>query len=74
MQLVYDGLFPSAPEAPRYAFGMDFLDFYFHLFEHSADSAEAAAAALAGFHRQFGFSLQRADVSNSPGKFNQPCF
>ena len=57
------GLFPSAPEAPHYAFAIDFLDFYYHMFKHSADSAEAAAATLSSFHRQYGFVVENDKAS-----------
>ncbi|KZV97326.1 hypothetical protein EXIGLDRAFT_764453 [Exidia glandulosa HHB12029] len=57
-QIVAAGLFPSAPENARFAFCVDLLDFYFHLFHHSADSASAAAASISAFHRERGYILR----------------
>ncbi|KZV97568.1 hypothetical protein EXIGLDRAFT_762239, partial [Exidia glandulosa HHB12029] len=57
-QIVAAGLFPSAPDNPRFAFCVNLLDFYFHLFHHSADSATAAAASISAFHRERGYILR----------------
>ncbi|EJD46122.1 hypothetical protein AURDEDRAFT_164780 [Auricularia subglabra TFB-10046 SS5] len=59
-QLVARGFFPSSPELPTYAFSMKLLDFYYHLWFHSADSAMAATAVLHGFHADLGFVLKNA--------------
>ncbi|EJD50107.1 hypothetical protein AURDEDRAFT_58622 [Auricularia subglabra TFB-10046 SS5] len=62
-QLVARGFFPSSPDLPTYAFSIKLLDFYYHLWFQSADSAMAAAAALHGFHADLGFIL-----TNSKGQ------
>lgn len=72
-QLVAKGFFPSAPEFATYAFSIKLLDFYFHLWFHSADSATAAAAALHGFHADHGFVLRDAEVRSSTA-FAACCF
>lgn len=62
VHLVHEGLFPSSPVKCQYAFDISFMDFYFHLFQQSATSAEAVAAALAAFHKQVGFIVSNPDV------------
>ncbi|EJD39841.1 hypothetical protein AURDEDRAFT_36376, partial [Auricularia subglabra TFB-10046 SS5] len=52
--------FPSSPDLPTYAFSIKLLDFYYHLWFQSADSAMAAAAALHGFHADLGFVLRNS--------------
>ncbi|EJD36390.1 hypothetical protein AURDEDRAFT_74267 [Auricularia subglabra TFB-10046 SS5] len=59
-QLVRRGYFPSSPDLPTYAFSIKLLDFYYHLWFQSADSAMAAAAALHGFHADMGFVLKNS--------------
>lgn len=63
MQLVSRGFFPSSPVFATHAFSLKLLDFYYHLWFHSADSATAADAALHGFHADLGYVLRNAEVS-----------
>ncbi|KAI0706515.1 hypothetical protein C8Q76DRAFT_629740 [Earliella scabrosa] len=58
--LVRNGLFPTAPTHPRMAVSIDLLDFYFALFEKSADAITALAGALKTFYQRRGFSILNA--------------
>ncbi|KAI0676695.1 hypothetical protein C8Q78DRAFT_960079 [Trametes maxima] len=55
--LVRNGLFPTAPSLPRIAVSIDLLDFYFALFERSADAVTALAAALKTLYIHRGFPI-----------------
>ncbi|KAI9062699.1 hypothetical protein FKP32DRAFT_1573466 [Trametes sanguinea] len=55
--LVSNGLFPTSPTLPRVAISIDLLDFYFALFERSADAVSALAGALKTFYQRRGFPL-----------------
>lgn len=61
--LVQNGLFPTSPVQPRIAVSIDLLDFYFALFEQSADAVSALAAALKTIYTRRGFSILNAKVS-----------
>ncbi|KAI0710611.1 hypothetical protein C8Q76DRAFT_624385 [Earliella scabrosa] len=52
-----NGLFPTAPTQPRMAVSIDLLDFYFALFEKSADAITALAGALKTFYQRRGFAI-----------------
>ncbi|KAI0628535.1 hypothetical protein C8Q77DRAFT_1067668 [Trametes polyzona] len=56
-QLVSRGLFPSSPHQPRVAISIDLLDFYFALFERSADAVTALAGALKTMYVRRGFPI-----------------
>ncbi|KAI0707020.1 hypothetical protein C8Q76DRAFT_629548 [Earliella scabrosa] len=51
------GLFPTAPSLPRVAVSIDLLDFYFALFERSADAITALAGALKSLYQRRGFPI-----------------
>ncbi|OSD02619.1 hypothetical protein PYCCODRAFT_1410600 [Trametes coccinea BRFM310] len=55
--LVSKGLFPTSPTQPRVAISIDLLDFYFALFERSADAVSALASALKTFYQRRGFPI-----------------
>ncbi|KAI0716907.1 hypothetical protein C8Q76DRAFT_795144 [Earliella scabrosa] len=55
--LVKNGLFPTAPSQPRVAVSIDLLDFYFALFERSADAVTALAGALKTLYQRRGFPV-----------------
>ncbi|KAI1788529.1 hypothetical protein LXA43DRAFT_894498 [Ganoderma leucocontextum] len=55
--LVRNGLFPMSPSQPRLAVSIDLLDFYFALFERSADAVTALAGALKSMYTRRGFSI-----------------
>ncbi|KAG6914320.1 hypothetical protein DXG01_001098 [Tephrocybe rancida] len=48
--LVFNGLFPTAPQYPRMAISIHLLDFYRALFERSCDAVNAMAGALNTFY------------------------
>ncbi|KAJ3003332.1 hypothetical protein NUW54_g5355 [Trametes sanguinea] len=56
-RLVSNGLFPTSPSQPRVAISIDLLDFYFALFERSADAVSALASALKTFYERRGFPV-----------------
>ncbi|KAI9059331.1 hypothetical protein FKP32DRAFT_1668689 [Trametes sanguinea] len=56
-RLVSNGLFPTSPSQPRVAISIDLLDFYFALFERSADAVSALASALKTFYEHRGFPV-----------------
>ncbi|OSD03347.1 hypothetical protein PYCCODRAFT_1477197 [Trametes coccinea BRFM310] len=56
-RLVSNGLFPTSPSQPRVAISIDLLDFYFALFERSADAVSALAGALKTFYERRGFPV-----------------
>ncbi|OSD07573.1 hypothetical protein PYCCODRAFT_1403249 [Trametes coccinea BRFM310] len=56
-RLVTNGLFPTSPSQPRVAISIDLLDFYFALFERSADAVSALAGALKTFYERRGFPV-----------------
>ncbi|KAI0630987.1 hypothetical protein C8Q77DRAFT_1130469 [Trametes polyzona] len=56
-RLVSRGLFPSSPQLPRVAIHIDLLDFYFALFERSADAVTALAGALKSIYVRRGFPI-----------------
>ena len=62
--LVENGFFPTAPSQPNLAISIDFLEFYYALFEQSADAVGAMAAALSKFYNRRGFPVNNAKVSN----------
>ncbi|KAI0669310.1 hypothetical protein C8Q78DRAFT_1095812 [Trametes maxima] len=55
--LVRNGLFPTSPSQPRIAVSIDLLDFYFALFERSADAVTALAGALKTLYTRRGFPI-----------------
>ncbi|OJT12711.1 hypothetical protein TRAPUB_10739 [Trametes pubescens] len=55
--LVKNGLFPTSPTSPRVAVSIDLLDFYFALFERSADAVSALASALKSIYQRRGFPI-----------------
>lgn len=61
--LVRNGLFPASPSAPRVAISLDLLDFYFALFERSADAITALAGALKTMYVRRGFPILNEKVS-----------
>jgi hypothetical protein len=61
--LVEHGFFPTAPTQPHLAISIDFLEFYYALFEQSADAVGAMAAALSKFYNRRGFPITNAKVS-----------
>ena len=61
--LVKAGLFPTSPSQPRMAVSIDLLDFYFALFERSADAVTALAGALKTFYQRRGFPILNEKVS-----------
>ena len=63
--LVALGLFPASPIAPRLAVSIDLLDFYFALFERSADAISALAGALKTLYHRRGFP-----ILNEKARFN----
>ena len=60
--LVKSGLFPTAPSLPRVAVSIDLLDFYFALFERSADAITALAGALKTLYQRRGFPILNEKV------------
>ena len=60
--LVKNGLFPTAPSQPRVAVSIDLLDFYFALFERSADAVTALAGALKTLYQRHGFPVLNEKV------------
>ncbi|KZV77896.1 hypothetical protein EXIGLDRAFT_784620 [Exidia glandulosa HHB12029] len=56
--IIEDGLFPSGPVTPGYAFCTELLDFFIGLMRQAADSAQALAAALHMYHRNRGFTMR----------------
>ena len=60
--LVHNGLFPTSPVQPRIAVSIDLLDFYFALFERSADAVSALAGALKTIYARRGFSILNTKV------------
>ena len=60
--LVRNGLFPVSPLQPRLAVSIDLLDFYFALFERSADAVTALAGALKRMYSCHGFPILNAKV------------
>lgn len=60
--LVHNGLFPTSPLQPRVAVSIDLLDFYFALFERSADAVSALAGALKTVYARRGFSILNIKV------------
>ena len=63
--LVKSGLFPTAPSLPRVAVSIDLLDFYFALFERSADAITALAGALKSLYQRRGFPILNEKVSST---------
>ena len=61
--LVENGLFPAAPSQPNLAISINFLEFYYALFEQSADAVGAMAAALSKFYNRRGFEVTDTKVS-----------
>jgi len=61
--LVEHGFFPTAPSQPNLAISIDFLEFYYALFEQSADAVGAMAAALSKFYNRRGFPVNGPNVS-----------
>jgi hypothetical protein len=61
--LVEHGFFPTAPSQPNLAVSIDFLEFYYALFEQSADAIGAMAAALSKFYNRRGFPVNGPNVS-----------
>jgi hypothetical protein len=61
--LVEHGFFPTAPTQPHLAISINFLEFYYALFEQSADAVGAMAAALSKFYNRQGFPITNAKVS-----------
>ncbi|CDO73128.1 hypothetical protein BN946_scf185007.g182 [Trametes cinnabarina] len=61
-RLVSNGLFPTSPSQPRVAISIDLLDFYFALFERSADAVSALASALKTFYERRGFPVLDSKV------------
>jgi hypothetical protein len=55
--LVRNGLFPTAPKAPRMAVSIALLDLYQAMFERSCDAINALALALQTYYEQRGFRL-----------------
>ncbi|KAI0694788.1 hypothetical protein C8Q76DRAFT_634071 [Earliella scabrosa] len=55
--LIGSGLFPTSPSQPRVAVSIDLLDFYFALFERSADAVTALAGALKALYQRRGFPI-----------------
>lgn len=64
--LVRNGLFPASPSAPRVAISIDLLDFYFALFERSADAITALAGALKTMYVGRGFPVLNEKVCLPP--------
>ena len=60
--LVRNGLFPTSPLHPRLAVSIDLLDFYFAIFERSADAVTALAGALKTMYSRRGFSTLNSKV------------
>jgi hypothetical protein len=60
--LVEHGFFPTAPSQPNLAVLIDF-EFYYALFEQSADAVGAMAAALSKFYNRRGFPVNGPKVS-----------
>ncbi|TFK63382.1 hypothetical protein BDN72DRAFT_775931 [Pluteus cervinus] len=56
-QLVRNGLFPSAPIAPKLSFSLELLDFYRAIFEQSCDAIASISAALYNFYHRRGFPI-----------------
>jgi hypothetical protein len=61
--LVEHGFFPTAPTQPHLAVSINFLEFYYALFEQSADAVGAMAAALSKLYNRRGFPITNAKVS-----------
>ena len=61
-RLVRNGLFPTSSQQPRFAVSIDLLDFYFALFERSADAVTALAGALKSIYRRRGFAILNGKV------------
>jgi len=61
--LVENSFFPAAPSQPNIVISIDFLEFYYALFEQSADAVGAMAAALSKFYNRRGFEVIDAKVS-----------
>ncbi|TFK61371.1 hypothetical protein BDN72DRAFT_743548, partial [Pluteus cervinus] len=56
-QLVQNGLFPSAPVAPKLSFSLELLEFYRAIFEQSCDAVASMASALYNFYYRRGFPI-----------------
>ena len=67
--LVRNGLFPTSPLQPRIAVSVDLLDFYFSIFERSADAVTALAGALKTMYRRRGFFILNAKVQTVSPNF-----
>lgn len=61
--LVRNGLFPTAPLAPRQAVSVELLDLLLELTERSSDAVTAMSAALNASYRKRGFIFVNAQVS-----------
>lgn len=63
MQLLVErGFFPTAPNQPRLAISIDFLEFYYALFEHTGDAVTAITSALSKFYARRGFPVKNEQV------------
>ena len=60
--LVQNGLFPMSPSQPRLAVSIDLLDFYFALFERSANAVTALSGTLKSMYLRRGFSILNSKV------------
>ncbi|KAH6890083.1 hypothetical protein BKA70DRAFT_1120762 [Coprinopsis sp. MPI-PUGE-AT-0042] len=69
--LVEHGLFPTAPHQPRTAFGIEVLDFFKALFEHSSEAVQALAHALNTYYSRCGFYLYNGNDENTIEPFRK---
>jgi hypothetical protein len=61
--LVEHGFFPTAPSQPNLAISIDFLEFYYTLFEQSAYAVGAMETALSKFYNRRGCAVTNYKVS-----------
>jgi hypothetical protein len=60
--LIDHGFFPTAPNQPRLAISIDFLELYHSLFEHTGDAVTAMSAALSKLYTRRGFPVNNKKV------------
>ena len=60
--LIDHGFFPTAPNQPRLAISIDFLELYHALFEHTGDVVTAMSAALSKLYTWRGFPINNKKV------------
>jgi hypothetical protein len=68
--LVEHGFFPTAPNQPRIAISIDFLELYHALFEHTGDAVTAMSAALSKFYLRRGYPVNNKKVRLSHCKLS----